>query len=228
MKGEVLLQGIVGSTAYGFATEDSDVDRLGMYAAPTDLFFGLGKPQESYVTTNPDFTLHEAQKWCRLALKCNPTAMELAWLPDDLYDVKTELGEELIAIRHSFLSAGAVRNSYLGYATQQLLKLKNTTLKMDSHESRETIRDRRHKHARHLVRLLLQGRELHTEGTVTIRLPHPDWVVSTANLIVSDPKFGDWLLKATELEFDKPSVLPSEPGTDIVEAWLHKVRRAYL
>ena len=31
----ILLQGIVGSTAYGLAGPDSDVDRLGVYAAPT-------------------------------------------------------------------------------------------------------------------------------------------------------------------------------------------------
>ena len=33
--GTVLLSGIVGSTAYGLAGPDSDVDRLGMYAAPS-------------------------------------------------------------------------------------------------------------------------------------------------------------------------------------------------
>lgn len=228
MNGEVLLQGIVGSTAYGFATENSDVDRLGMFAAPTELFFGLGRPAETHVTTAPDNTWHEAQKWCRLALKCNPTAMELVWLPDDLYEVRTELGEELIAIRRSFLSVKAVRNAYLGYATQQLTKLRNTQYKMDSQANLKEVRDRRHKHARHLVRLLLQAKELHTQGFVTIRLPHPDWVVSTANLIVTDPTFGDLLVKGIEDTLDKPGVLPEEPGTDIVEAWLHKVRRAYL
>lgn len=226
MKGEILLQGVVGSTAYGFATENSDIDRLGMFAAPTDLFFGLGRPAETHVTTSPDFTLHEAQKWCRLALKCNPTAMELVWLPE--YEITSELGEELIGIRGSFLSAQAVRNAYLGYATQQLHKLKNTTYKMDMQQSQVEVRDRRHKHARHLVRLLLQAKELHTEGVVSVRLEHPDWVVSTANLIVTDPSFGDMLIRGVEDIFDKPGVLPSEPGTEAVEAWLHKVRRAHL
>lgn len=226
MKGEVLLQGIVGSTAYGFATENSDIDRLGLYAAPTELFFGLGKPQESYVTTDPDFTLHEAQKWCRLALKCNPTAMELAWLPE--YEVTTELGQELIAIRGSFLSARAVRNAYFGYATQQFIKLKQTTLKMDSREDPTVVRDRRHKHARHLYRLLLQGVELHTTGNLMIKLDDPQHVRTLADEIVKYPKIGEMLIRDAEATFDKPGVLPSEPGTDAVEAWLHKVRRAYL
>jgi hypothetical protein len=34
----ILLSGIVGSTAYGLANEHSDIDRLGVYAAPTEEF----------------------------------------------------------------------------------------------------------------------------------------------------------------------------------------------
>lgn len=33
--GAMLLAGIVGSTAYGLAGPDSDVDRLGVFAVPT-------------------------------------------------------------------------------------------------------------------------------------------------------------------------------------------------
>lgn len=31
--GAIILSGVVGSTAYGLAHEDSDIDRLGIYAA---------------------------------------------------------------------------------------------------------------------------------------------------------------------------------------------------
>jgi predicted nucleotidyltransferase len=231
MNGEILLQGIVGSTAYGFATENSDVDRLGLYASPTILLHGLGEPKESYVTTKPDLTLHEARKWCRLALKCNPTAMELVWLPDDLYDIRTALGDELIAIRRSFLSAKAVRNSYLGYATSQLTKMKHAH-KQEARYASANIgadsRDRQHKHARHLVRLVLQGIELHQGGDLIVRLPAPNYVVETANTIVQDPKMGDLLMRGAESVFDEPSMLPDEPNADDVQAWLHRVRRAML
>lgn len=59
----ILLSGVVGSTAYGLAREGSDVDRLGMFAAPTETLLGLHTPKESHVTTAPDRTLHEAAKW---------------------------------------------------------------------------------------------------------------------------------------------------------------------
>jgi hypothetical protein len=120
---EILLAGIVGSTAYGLATPDSDIDRLGVFAAPTRSLLGLRTPRESIVTTAPDRTLHEARKWCDLALGGNPTVMELVWLPDDLYETRTPFGDELIGIRSAFLSAKRVRDAYLGYATQQFRKL---------------------------------------------------------------------------------------------------------
>ena len=88
----VLLSGIVGSTAYGLATEDSDVDRLGVFAAPTERLVGLHPPQPSVVSSKPDATFHEAGKFAALALKVNPTITELMWLPDDLYETRTGLG----------------------------------------------------------------------------------------------------------------------------------------
>src|SRR5688572_13081210 len=100
----VLLAGTVGSTAYGLSGPGSDVDRLGLFAAPTVAFHGLRGPKESIVTTEPDLTLHEAGKWCRLALNGNPTVMELVWLPDELYDTRTDLGSALIGIKEAFLS----------------------------------------------------------------------------------------------------------------------------
>ncbi|WP_187171929.1 DNA polymerase beta superfamily protein, partial [Enterococcus faecium] len=61
--GHLLLEGIVGSTAYGLAGPDSDEDRLGIYAAPTEEFHGLNPPvgkRESVVTKAPDASYHEA------------------------------------------------------------------------------------------------------------------------------------------------------------------------
>src|SRR5262249_53904583 len=87
----VLLRGIVGSTAYGLAGPHSDVDRLAVYAAPTRAFHGLRLPidrQASIVVHEPDdLTLHEARKFCLLALSANPTVTELLWLSD--YEVAT-------------------------------------------------------------------------------------------------------------------------------------------
>lgn len=217
----VLLSGIVGSTAYGLAHEGSDIDRLGMFAAPTAALHGLHGPKESHVTTHPDSTLHEAAKWCRLALSCNPTAMELAWLPDELYEVRTPLGDELIALRTSFLSAKRVRDAYLGYATQQFRRLEN---RGDGSFSADT-RKRTAKHARHLKRLCHQGLELYTTGRFTIRVESPQEYREFGERVAADASVARPLLAYYEKAFDEtPTVLPDRPDEAPVEAWLHRVR----
>lgn len=219
--GTVLLSGVVGSTAYGFAHAGSDVDRLGLFAAPTEDFHGLHRPAESRVTTEPDTTLHEAAKWCRLALACNPTASELVWLPADLYEVRSTLGEELIAIRGSFLSATAVRNSYLGYADQQFRKLlTRDTADRAGHR-------RAAKHARHLVRLTEQGVRLHETGENLVRLPDPERVRELGDRIAEHPATAEPLLAAAAERLARPGALPPAPDPRPVEAWLRRVRAAH-
>ena len=218
----MLLSGIVGSTAYGLAHEESDIDRLGTFAAPTEKLHGLARPKESIVTYKPDATQHEARKYCELALKCNPTVTELMWLPDELYEVRTALGGELIGIRTSFLSASYVRNAYLGYATQQFKKLEargDGTFGPD-------LTNRTAKRARHMNRLLIQGLQLWSQGELSIRLTDPEAVQAFGALVADgDIGFAKAVLQDYEYAFNNTkSVLPERPDRAAVEAWLHQVR----
>jgi hypothetical protein len=220
----VLLSGIVGSTAYGLAHAGSDVDRLGLFAAPTVRLHGLRGPKESYVTTAPDRTLHEAAKWCRLALGGNPTAMELVWLPDELYEVRTPLGEELIGIRGSLLSARRVRDAYLGYATQQFRRLEG---RGDGSFSADT-RKRTAKHARHLKRLCHQGLQLYATGRLEIRVEDPEEYHAFGERVAADPSAALPVLRRYEAAFaETRTVLPEEPDESAAEAWLRRVRRHF-
>lgn len=217
----VLLSGIVGSTAYGLARPGSDVDRLGIFAAPTEQLHGLHRPTESHVTTHPDRTLHEAAKWCRLALGGNPTVMELVWLPDELYEVRDPLGDELIGLRTAFLSAKKVRDAYLGYATQQFRRLE---ARGDGSYSADT-RKRTAKHARHLKRLCHQGLELYTTGRLTIRVEDPEAYHDFGEQVAADSAAARPLLAEYEAAFDENrSVLPNQPDEAAVEGWLRRVR----
>lgn len=217
-----VLSGIVGSTAYGLAHEGSDVDRLGVFAVGTEELHGLRRPTESQVSTAPDRTWHEAAKWCRLALGGNPTASELAWLPDELYEVRTDLGDELIGLRSRLLSARAVRDSYLGYATQQFRKLQT--------RDHTDVRSRTQgaKHARHLVRLLEQGVRLHESGELMVRLAQPERVRELGERIADRPELAAPLLADAEERFQRPGVLPDAPDEPAVEDWLRRLRRARL
>jgi predicted nucleotidyltransferase len=220
----ILLSGVVGSTAYGLARAGSDIDRLGLFAVDTEELHGLHRPAESHVSTAPDRTLHEAAKWCRLALGGNPTVTELVWLPDELYEVRTPLGDELIGIRTSFLSAARVRDAYLGYAAQQFRKLRS---RGDGSLSADARR-RTAKHARHLKRLCTQGLELYATGRLTLRVDDPDAYHRFGEQVAADPTAAEPLLRRFEAAFgETPSALPQRPDERPAQAWLRRVRRRF-
>lgn len=222
----VLLSGVVGSTAYGLAGPGSDIDRLGVFAVPTVELHGLRRPAESVVTTAPDVTMHEAAKWCRLALNANPTVTELVWLPAEEYEVRTGLGEQLIAIRAAFLSAPRVRDAYLGYATRQLRALSGGDAVPAADRAR--VRRRDAKHARHLARLVAQGEELYRTGTVRIRLADPAGVRAFGERVADgDLAAARRLLERARDTMDTArSALPDRPDEPTVERWLRAVRAA--
>jgi predicted nucleotidyltransferase len=217
----VLLQGVVGSTAYGLATPESDIDRLGIFAWPTTRWFDLTAPRETLDSHDPDICLHEVAKACRLMLGGNPTVTEILWLDD--YEMCTSLGADLVGIRHAFLSAERVRNAYLGYATQQFHRLL-TRGKFDS-----DIPERRvAKHARHLKRLIDQGFELYTTGELHVRLLDPQSYRDFGDAVAADPQVAVPFMAMAEEAFARAkTVLPEKPDVALVESWLRMVRHEY-
>ncbi len=222
----ILLSGIVGSTAYGLAGPDSDIDRLGVYAAPTEEFHGLSLPTGKNATVvhhDPDSTFHEAAKAASLMLGGNPTVSEILWLPDEMYEVRTSLGDELIGIRTAFLSAHRTRAAYFGYATSQFKKL------LDTGQFKSKMRKRQSKHGRHLLRLLDQGYALYATGHLPIRVDDPQSYIDFGEAVARDPEAARPALAAAEARFNAvQSALPEEPDRAAVQAWLLRVRRAYL
>ncbi|WP_285699482.1 nucleotidyltransferase domain-containing protein [Actinomadura sp. NBRC 104412] len=223
----VLLAGVVGSTAYGLATPESDVDRLAVFAAPTVLFHGLHPPvgkQATKVTTDPDVTRHEAGKFAALCLGVNPTVTELLWL--DEYETRTELGDRLIGVREAFLSAKRVRDAYFGYAVSQFRRLEG---RGDGSFSADT-RKRTAKHARHLARLVHQGLDLYRTGRLTVRLENPQWYRDFGERVAQgELDEAKSLLAEAESKFDAiRTPLTERPDEDTVERWLLEVRAAFL
>lgn len=223
----VLLAGINGSTAYGLATEDSDVDRIGCYAAPTVAFHGLHLPigkGATWVSTKPDATYHEAGKLASLLLRCNPTVTELTWLAE--YETITLEGRALVEIRRSFLSARPVKSAYLGYCDQQFRRMEN---RGDGSFSADT-RKRTAKHARHLWRLAHQGTSLHLTGHLSVRLDEAQARACREfgeSVAAGGPDVARPVLARAAEAFSRPGVLPDRPDEAAAEAWLQDVRRAY-
>lgn len=218
----VLLSGVVGSTAYGLAHAQSDVDRLGVFVEPTRNLVGFTKPTETFhqTGTEEDITLHEVAKFLRLAMACNPTILELLWL--DSYEGTSVPGKVMVSFREKFLSANGVRNAYLGYATQQFKKLQ---ARGDGSFSSDT-RNRSLKHARHLLRLLTAGLELYRTGTMSVRVAYPEMLRTDAETLVANPELAQDVIRRAEEDFDQyTTALPSGPDQEFWTAFLMDVRQ---
>lgn len=224
--GTKALEGIVGSTAYGLATKDSDKDYLGIYVADRFAVLGLDGPQavqKTRIGKNPDSTHHEIGKYLSLALKCNPTVLELMWLPT--YTFESEVGTALINQRQYFLSESYVRNAYGGYAKQQADRLINRS--KDGKEGFSSdVKKRTKKHARHCMRLILQGIDLLEKGEIQVNISeHRDFLFDMGELAAKDPQVFYRCFEVMLDEFNKvESRLPQHPNREAVNQFLVKVR----
>lgn len=221
-----LLRGIAGSTAHGLATENSDEDLHGVFSWPTEDFLDLSTPPESITGHDPqDYSYHELKKFLKLALKANPTVLELLWL-DEYLDVDNAWGGDLIYHRKEFLSSRSVYNAYGGYAHDQFKKLERRALHGEASFSSDT-RNRTAKHARHLFRLLEQGSDLLTKGTFSIKVKNPQFYF---DLMEMTPEQWSELYKVAATEFERSykfSLLPDEPNMEWASSWLRDYREEH-
>ncbi|MFI6582459.1 DNA polymerase beta superfamily protein [Embleya sp. NPDC050493] len=225
-----LLMGVVGSTAYGLATAESDEDLLGLYIADTRKVLGLGGANVtsgSRVTTKPDVTMHELGKYCGLALKCNPTVTELLWLPE--YRVETEAGRRLRALRGAFLSTEYVRSAYGGYAVQQAKRLLGRHEAGKEGFSADTAK-RTAKHGRHCLRLLLQGQQLLRTGELLLDVSaHREDLFAVGRLAAEDPAAFARRFEQEKAALEAiDSVLPDRPDREAIETLVVDLRLAAL
>lgn len=218
----VLLKGVVGSHAYGLNHAGSDIDTLGVFAASPRDFWRLRAPRQTFVQNEPDITMHEIGKFISLALKCNPTVLELLWL--DEYVEQDSWGQRLVDIRRCFLSEPFVRGAFGGYAVQQARRLERRNAEGKEGFASD-VKQRTAKHARHCFRLLRQGAELLASGDMTLKVSDPERLFELGEQSVPE------IVAAFEDEYARfhsiISVLPQEPSRGFVERTLMRMREYY-
>lgn len=218
----IILEGITGSKAYGLDTENSDTDIKGIYIAPTKQVLGikwnLAKSTKDHV--DPDWVYYEVERFIHLAMKGNPTIIELLFL--DGYTTLTKQGKMLVDNRHLFLN-NSVRKSYYGYAESQVRKLNARGGTYGSGRS-----NRYEKHSRHLYRLLLQGEELLRTGKITVRLTPEQREEAFAAGKLEPNELIDLFHEKGKIIDDIQSVLPDKPNIEEIDKLLYKIRKASL
>jgi hypothetical protein len=206
---------VVGSRAFGLETDDSDTDTRGVYVAPTEAFWSLGKPPMHVDGPADEWFSWEVERFCELALKANPNLLEVLHSP--LVVKQTPLGEELVGLRRDFLSQLAYQ-TYSGYVLSQFKKIE-ADYRRDGAP--------KWKHVMHLIRLLLAARNLLTDGEVVVDVgPNRERLLAVRRGEVAWDEVERWRLDLhDELENAlQKTVLPAVPNVAKVDAWLRSVR----
>ncbi len=207
---------VMGSRAFGLATEDSDTDVRGIYLAPTALFWGFEKPPAHVEGPAPEQFGWELERFCELALRANPNILECLHSP--LVEHIDATGRELLALREAFLSRRA-HQTFVRYALGQRKKLDADVRRFGAP---------RWKHAMHLLRLLTSCRDLLRTGALTIDVgAERERLLAVRRGEVSWPEVEAWMARrATEAdEAAATSPLPPEPDRARVAEFLFRVRR---
>lgn len=219
----IILEGVTGSTAYGLATENSDIDIKGVYMLPlTDvLAMGFSNEHNTFDSTDPDWCYHEIGKFMQLVKGGNPTYSELLWLED--YTIMTPIGQLLIDNRQAFLSTNAVLKAYSGYALGQAKRLNNRTEQgLEGYAS--SLKNRYAKHTRHCFRLMIQARQLLETGHLDVRVTteQREWLFEMGEKSY-DEVISTFMKMDNELKEIK-SVLPDKPDVEKLNQILFEIR----
>ncbi|MFH0521918.1 DNA polymerase beta superfamily protein [Streptomyces sp. M41] len=208
---------VMGSRAFGLATDDSDTDRRGVFLAPTPLFWRFDKPPTHVDGPRAEQFSWELERFCELALRANPNILECLHSP--IVEYVDDTGRELLALREAFLSRQA-HETFTRYALGQRKKLEADVRRHGAP---------RWKHAMHLLRLLAGARDLLRTGRLTIDVG----VEREALLEVKrgDVPWAQFESRMTRLageaeEAARHSPLPAGPDRRRVEDFLIRVRRA--
>ncbi|UUU42720.1 nucleotidyltransferase domain-containing protein [Streptomyces sp. NBC_00162] len=217
VRDHTVYQCVMGSRAFGLATEASDTDRRGVYLAPTPLFWRFEKPPTHVEGPRDEEFSWELERFCELALRANPNILECLHSP--LVERLSPVGEELLSLREAFLSRRA-HTSFSRYAASQRGKL---LADVRIHGAP------RWKHAMHLLRLLLSCRDLLRTGRLTIDAgPHRDRLLAVRRGELTWAEADTWMSRLQEeTEAALASTqLPADPDHARVQDFLVRTRRA--
>ncbi|OIK03880.1 nucleotidyltransferase domain-containing protein [Streptomyces monashensis] len=208
---------VMGSRAFGLATDASDTDRRGVFLAPTPLFWRFEKPPTHVEGPGEEQFSWELERFCELALRGNPNILECLHSP--LVEHVDDTGRELLSLRGAFLSRRTY-DTFTRYALGQRRKLDADV---------RTTGAPRWKHAMHLLRLLTSARDLLRTGELRIDVGEQrEPLLAVRRGEVSWPQVEARMarLAAETEEALHRTPLPPEPDGARVSDFLFRTRRA--
>ena len=136
--GLILFETIVGSQAYGTQTPTSDIDKKFVYILPQDYILGTGYVEQ--INVNKDYVGWEIRRFLELMGSNNPTVLELLNSPEDCIVSKHPLFDMIIEHKDDFITK-ICKDSFGGYARQQIKKAKGLDKKQNWEKDKVTRKD---------------------------------------------------------------------------------------
>lgn len=178
---------VVGSTAYGVSSDNSDVDVYGFVIPPKDIVFshlsgeiqGFGKPIKRFDQFQPersveskdgrtkyDLAIYNIVKYFQLCMNNNPNIIDSLFVPRRCILHSTQIGEHVRENRKLFLHKGAWFR-FKGYA---YIQMHNMSTKNPKGKRKEMVEKYGYdvKFAYHVVRLLNEIEQILTEGDLDL------------------------------------------------------------
>jgi uncharacterized protein len=211
-----VLSVIVGSHAYGLHTGESDMDRRGVFVPPTRMFWTFDKPPSSVDGPELERVSWEVEHFCALALKANPTVLEV--LASPLVEMCAPLGDELRALLPALLSQRAA-DSYRRATAQQFARAAAAMASGGTPRWKQVM---------HVIRLLTLCERLLRTGELVLAVEdHRDQLLAVREGDVPWPSVERWVedLRDRTARAVLRSPLPAVPDAAAVENWLVSVRR---
>ena len=132
---KVILKVLVGSQAHGLANKNSDYDYRAVYILPTSKILSLDYRYKGndWIEGKEDNTAYEIGHFLKLAIKCNPTILEVFKAPI----VKcNEDGKKLRALFSYVWNSQDAFNAFVGYGLNQRKKFLN---KKDNRQNKYAV-----------------------------------------------------------------------------------------
>lgn len=236
-----ILRVLIGSRAHGLARDDSDYDYRAVHIDPLrsivkdELTVG-GKHTATSMGEGQDFVSYEIGHFLKLAMKCNPSILEVFKAPvvsettytfpdwpntrlrEQWHADSLPLGAELRLLFPFVWSGAGVHGAFLGYAKNQVRKL------MDDTEG-----PRASKYALAALRAVVQAEQLLVTGDLSVEISD-EWKPYFFRIRDGDMELDAfWRLyadrrQAVHREFD--NMLIRKGNIKAVVDWLERVRRA--
>ncbi len=179
------FESLMGSHAYGVATDVSDMDIYGWCIPPKEILFphlagvipGFGDQgqrfeqyQQPHVEADGrdyDLTIYNIVKYFKLCADCNPNMIDSLFVPENCVKHATLVGQKVRENRRLFLSK-RVWPRFKGYAYEQVKKLSN---KQPVGKRLAVVQEHGYdvKFAYHVVRLLSEAEMILNEGDLDLQ-----------------------------------------------------------